>query len=476
MKKLLVAVLCMALLLAGCNGGNASEASSSEASTEAEIQVESEESSQDTSNVSENLYESDTLLTKNAADVEYQIPSTWDSGSNESDNVTYYYDDGMMVMVQLQSVEYDSYDDVVTPENEESIKNSTLDGIKNGAESYEEISSETIEILGLTGFRYVANAKISGIEWFMDSVLFVYNRNLYVFGMLVDLDSGLDYSLEFASLLDSIVVVESQNDGIEGIYADLKSSMDEVVRDLGYSGAMTALIMGEFKETFEFVSNMDSFSDAGDGEEFTKFLRAISYFEVFYDEGTVGKEVGERGWDAIRSLMLMDGEFHAKMEELKSLYESTGNTLSDTSYEAGQYKIGQDMPSGEYVIFSNSGSGYFAVTSDSNGDDIIANENFDYNSIITVKDGEYLELSRCYAVPISEVNTLPLDSANMLKLGLHISAEEYKLIADSDRAYYCIYNDGRQNDIESNDNFSGQAYVTIEDGQYLLLSRCHIEQ
>lgn len=128
------------------------------------------------------------------------------------------------------------------------------------------------------------------------------------------------------------------------------------------------------------------------------------------------------------------------------------------------------------MILSTSDSGYFAVTSDSNGNDIIANENFDYNSIIFVNDGEYFELSRCTAVPIEQVNSLPIESANMLKIGVHIQAGEYKLISDSYSSYYCIYNDNRHDDIEANQNFSGQSYVTVKDGQYLLLNRCHIEQ
>ena len=56
--------------------------------------------------------------------------------------------------------------------------------------------------------------------------------------------------------------------------------------------------------------------------------------------------------------------------------------------------------------------------------------------------------------------------------------EDYVLIIDCVRrkmphsGYYCIYSSSRQDNIISNDNFDGQRYVTVSDGQYLLLSRC----
>ena len=62
----------------------------------------------------------------------------------------------------------------------------------------------------------------------------------------------------------------------------------------------------------------------------------------------------------------------------------------------------------------------------------------------------------------------------MFKIGTHLDAGEYKLEATGSSGYYCVYNDGRQDDIATNDNFSGVAYVTVQDGQYLLLTRCKI--
>lgn len=161
-------------------------------------------------------------------------------------------------------------------------------------------------------------------------------------------------------------------------------------------------------------------------------------------------------------------------------YASSGNgdgfwdvSESEEEYSSGQYKVGTDIPEGEYILFSDSGKGYFCVSSDSNADDIIFNDNFKYNSIITINDGEYLELSRCYAVSFDEVEELSTkEIGSMYKVGVHIPSGEYQLDANDDRGYYCIYSDSRHDDIIANDNFEGKCYVTVTDGQYLLLSRC----
>lgn len=151
-------------------------------------------------------------------------------------------------------------------------------------------------------------------------------------------------------------------------------------------------------------------------------------------------------------------------------------TEASDSYSVGQYKVGTDIPAGEYVLLASGGKGYFCVSSDANGDDIIENDNFEYNSILTVIDGQYLELVRCNATPIDEAGDLDVSDSGMFKVGLHIPAGEYKLNADSgEKGYYCIYNSSTQENIVSNNNFDGSQYVTVTDGQYLQLVRCSFD-
>lgn len=151
------------------------------------------------------------------------------------------------------------------------------------------------------------------------------------------------------------------------------------------------------------------------------------------------------------------------------------------TYYEGQYKVGRDFIAGEYVLLNTSDySGYFAISSDANGRDTIANGLFDVNSIITVYDGEYLELSRCIAVESTDFYssyTIKTDrDGTMLKVGYDIMPGEYKLIAASGtQGYYSIYNDSRQTDIVDNSLFRNSAWITVEYGQYIVLSRCHID-
>ena len=63
-------------------------------------------------------------------------------------------------------------------------------------------------------------------------------------------------------------------------------------------------------------------------------------------------------------------------------------------------------------------------------------------------------------------------------VGTDIEAGEYRLTADAgDMGYWKVTASSAPNaDIIGNDNFEGNAYVTVEDGQYLTLSRCTAER
>lgn len=260
-------------------------------------------------------------------------------------------------------------------------------------------------------------------------------------------------------------------------FEKIKGAIFEEARKESNSDETLLYLVQLFEETYPLVSKVNTWEEFIEiGDDKGVFTYSIACFVEKSKDGTILHEAGEEAWLAIESLYNNDGSYKTHIEKVKSIWEESGNFLYESIYREGQYKVGVDIPSGEYVIFSDyTNSGYFALTSDSNGNDIIVNENFDYNSIITIYDGEYIELSRSRAVPISEVTSLPKDESDMFKIGVHLPAGEYKLIADEAGGYYCVYNDNRQQDIESNDNFSGQSYVTVKDGQYLVLLRCKIE-
>lgn len=154
----------------------------------------------------------------------------------------------------------------------------------------------------------------------------------------------------------------------------------------------------------------------------------------------------------------------------------------ETKFSAGMYHIGSDMPAGEYVIFCDSILAYTEVASDSSGnfDSIITNDNFSYNTILTVSDGQYLTITGGYAMPIEEVTTLDLSGNGTFKVGLHIPAGEYKVEVDADSVTEMAYvevstnSSGSLDSIRANDIIENSSYITVNDGEYLTLSGCHI--
>ncbi|MGN0677210.1 MAG: dockerin type I domain-containing protein, partial [Ruminococcus sp.] len=85
----------------------------------------------------------------------------------------------------------------------------------------------------------------------------------------------------------------------------------------------------------------------------------------------------------------------------------TANIANVDTSESGVFRIGYDIQAGEYALFSTDTlGGYYSVNSDSSGtfESIIGNDNFSYNAIITVSNGQYLKLNGAKAVPVSEAS------------------------------------------------------------------------
>lgn len=210
--------------------------------------------------------------------------------------------------------------------------------------------------------------------------------------------------------------------------------------------------------------------------------------KIQYSNGTLGQRYEDFEFSDAESGKMSDlsDAFDAATEFLegdmqKEPDEEDSDLSSEDSYESGQYKVGTDIPAGEYVVLAERGSGYFSVSADPNNDDITFNGNFDYNTIITIFDGEYLKLSRARAIPFDVFyanNTIDLSQTGvMLYVGKDIEPGEYKLTCkENESGYYCIYDSSRQDYIISNDNFENSAYISVSDGQYLRLSRCYIER
>lgn len=165
----------------------------------------------------------------------------------------------------------------------------------------------------------------------------------------------------------------------------------------------------------------------------------------------------------------------------KTLFKKLGSEKKPTVYEEGQYRVGTDMKPGDYIAYTF-GGGYYCISSDANGDDIVANNNFDNQNYIHVNSGQYLELSDCWIRPVSEKSKVTYYNGYLedgqYKVGDDIAPGTYKVTAtgtgDYD-GYFCITSDANGDNIISNDNFGGTRYITISYGQYLELSDCKIK-
>ena len=187
--------------------------------------------------------------------------------------------------------------------------------------------------------------------------------------------------------------------------------------------------------------------------------------------------------DVLATLQIAEGAGSANF----SASSNGGSAAIQDSYGEGMYKIGADLPAGEYVLLPASEfSAYYEVNSSSTGEleDIIDNDNFDGRRYLTVEDGQYLTIQRCMMVPLDKAPKVDISSGvvpeGMYRVGVDIPAGEYKL---RNNAEYDGYYEVRSislaakglDSIITNENFSGDVYVTVQEGQYLVVNRAELQ-
>lgn len=278
--------------------------------------------------------------------------------------------------------------------------------------------------------------------------------------------SSSDYAESFvapvsATVFDSLIQGMTESMQIAGEVQKSEFSNPNGVS--GYSATMVSIINGS-----QYSINLFAFTHNGH-LNYISFLGELTKLEQYLP-------VYKESLDSIKLLNTNSSET-TPAPSASATPEPT-QTPAYTTYQSGQYKVGVDLPAGEYLVVAQ-GTGYFCVSSDANADDILFNDNFNNNSIITVANGQYVELTRCYAIPFAEAPNFcegktVLDEG-MYKVGYHLPAGEYKITASgTSMGYYCIYPDSTHNDILSNDNFNGSRYISVSDGQYLVLTRCSL--
>lgn len=353
---------------------------------------------------------------------------------------------------------------------------STVDGSSDFASSAETPASETIESEkeDRNGYDETNNTKVQ--FWGHDLSIPSYWINSG--------DDSFDNYTYYAEENGAIAAMMQfqcrstgsvNRDNIESDFEDVLSSLANSLNGFNVSDSGTTIFCDEDAYTADFTCAMNDNTPMKCKVVATKHSGSSNMYGFFLLQSEDSK------YDYF-------GDFE-KMLSSAIYGNSPDTTVPDTtavpsiqSYGPGTLKVGADIPAGEYIVISTENyGGYFSVNADANGDDIIFNSMFDYNSIVTVNDGEYFELSRAKAYPFDQwcaQNTIDLSNTGvMLKVGVNIPAGDYQLSADSeDAGYYCIYSSSRQDDIVANNLFEGQDYVSVSDGQYLELSRCTIVQ
>ena len=127
-----------------------------------------------------------------------------------------------------------------------------------------------------------------------------------------------------------------------------------------------------------YYSEEDSAGNIIDNENFSSF----GYVKVH--------EVGDL---STRGVLVSVNSFEKLgVKGAKELYEIVNET-SDY-YESGFYKVGVDIEPGNYIVESF-GSAYYSILTGPVGDnEIVKNDRFNGKATITLKNGQYLELSR----------------------------------------------------------------------------------
>lgn len=200
------------------------------------------------------------------------------------------------------------------------------------------------------------------------------------------------------------------------------------------------------------------------------------------DENVLARiEALEQRVEQLEKLVNPAGAELPMTEDGTSVEPSSISTFTDpsecTQYASGQYKIGLDIPAGEYVLFEDgTGTGSVYETADANGDDIVKVDFVGNSYIIGISDGNYLSLKHAYAIPIEENPAVDTTKSGMFKVGLHIPAGDYLAVEDgTGTASFYVYSDSLSQDISAIDFIHGQHYITVKDGQCLLLRHAYIQ-
>lgn len=231
-----------------------------------------------------------------------------------------------------------------------------------------------------------------------------------------------------------------------------------------------------FKESFEegYKEGLSG-TKVDDSEE----LKESKEESVEVPEESENTEESEESKDenAAESVVNEDSKDYSDADVSKSFADSY--LLSD-----GKYLVGVDLPAGDYIIYENNFlfdgilAGSYKIYSSSAADaKKICSKTVGNWSFISLEDGQYIDLNRCYLYDISKTDLVNTKTDGEFRVGIDIPAGEYRLRETSSLNCYSV--DSGYTAYDKTVGFhmvDGQDYVTVEDGQLLDLAGCVIDE
>lgn len=373
MKKLLIiTMVCITLFSCGKQENSPTPVySESLDETDAKSSIESETESN-------NLYETENLVTKTIGNVEYQIPENWDKSCKNDGGYTYYYDDGLILMVYNEKFEGMLPIDELSESQKDEYKQSLMEGMKTGFDKYEEISN-SIYLGKQHLFLYQADVELQNIQYKLNEYVVCGNDEIYSLGFLVSDDSKKDYKREIRALGQSITLnqIQETDNSNENSNSEVISQLKELYKqqasDLDYSES-------DSKTYFEIVlKSSKELSKRGEGAEleefvgdtlFNPFVLSAGYLCNNYDDDTEYGKVGNMAFDLIGYIVAKDEESRDKIlnefdtiaaehgmeiitiddSEIKSEEQRETESQEPMELSTGSYIVGEDIPAGKYDI------------------------------------------------------------------------------------------------------------------------------
>lgn len=150
--------------------------------------------------------------------------------------------------------------------------------------------------------------------------------------------------------------------------------------------------------------------------------------------------------------------------------------------EEMDYVVGPELEPGEYILFARPNrTGFFHLATDVYDTDIIAEETFETNVIVTVAQDEYLILTDCVGVRAEDYYAGRKISGGlngvMLKAGYDLEPGQYTLAPAPGKAGICrilLSSRHRTEDLLKESAVEAATVIEIGEGQYVQLIDCHI--